>query len=100
MVGSVLNEGLRGLQNSQRELVRAASDVARANIGSDAPAQATDPALATPLAPVEETAQSERSQDISEPLIELRRQELLFTASAEVVSTANEALGSLLDTEA
>lgn len=100
MVSSVLNEGARGLQNSQREITRAANEISRANVRPEATATETERDTATPLAPVEQSAQTESSRDISEPLIELRRQEQLFNASAEVVSTADRALGSLLDTEA
>lgn len=101
MVGSVLSEGARGLQNSQRELTRVASDIARAGVRSDAPeTSVAREDVASPLAPVEEPAQSERQGNLSESLVELRRQELVFNASAEVVSTASEALGSLLDTDA
>ncbi|WP_370979851.1 hypothetical protein [Agaribacterium sp. ZY112] len=102
MVSSVLNEGARGLANSQRELQRAANDIARANVG---PETSTSPETLrdnspTTLAPVEQTAESERRQDINEPLIELRRQELVFNASASVVRTADDTLGTLLDTQA
>lgn len=100
MVNSVLNEGARGLQNSQREITRAASDIARANVRPEAVNPETERDVATPLAPVEEVAQPEREQNIAESLIELRRQEQVFNASAEVVSTADQTLGSLLDTEA
>lgn len=100
MVGSVLNEGVRGLQTSQRDIVRAANEIARANVRPEATSPETERDVSTPLQPVEETAQTERRQDISEPLIELRRQEVLFNASAEVVATADQALGSILDTEA
>jgi flagellar hook-associated protein FlgK len=40
------------------------------------------------------------SQDVIEPLINLRRQEQLFNANAQVVKTADETLGSLLDVKA
>lgn len=100
MVTSVANEGVRGLQNSQREIVRAASEIARANVRPDATNPVSETNTASPLAPVEESAQSEPRRDIAEPLIELRRQEQVFNASAEVTSTENRALGSLLDTSA
>ena len=99
MVNSVINEGARGLQNSQRELLRNANEIARvASPGSESSGTQALANQNSSLAPVTDTAQSERSRDISEPLIELRRQELLFNASAKVVSTGDETLGSLLDT--
>lgn len=95
MVGSVLNEGLRGMQNSQRELQRAATDIARANITERSQEQASDDVASTLPAVEEPKETSQRS--IEESLVELRRQEQLFTANAKVVSVANEALGSLID---
>ena len=100
MVNSVLNEGVRGLQTSQRDLTRAASEISRANVRPDAAEPETERDVSSPLQPVEESAQTEPQQNISEPLIELRRQEVLFNASAEVVSAADRALGSILDTQA
>lgn len=95
MVGSVMNEGLRGMQNSQRELQRAATDIARANITERSQEQASDDVAST-LPAVEEPQQTSQ-RSIEESLVELRRQEQLFTANAKVVSVANQALGSLID---
>lgn len=100
MVSSVLNEGARGVQTSQREMYRAANEISRANVRTDASPTEKAPNEASPIAPVEESKESEGTRDISEPLIELRRQELIFKANAEVISTGNKALGSLLDTQA
>ena len=100
MVNSILNEGVRGLQNSQRDLTRAASDIARAGVNTEANTSEVEANRSTALQPLQETAETERQQNISEPLVELRRQELLFNASAEVVSAADQALGNILDTQA
>jgi hypothetical protein len=99
MVNSVINEGARGLQNSQRELLRNANEIVRAgNTGADDQVVPGDSQAISSIQPVQDPAQSQRSGDISEPLVELKRQELLFNASAKVVSTGDKALGSLLDT--
>lgn len=95
MVGSVLNEGLRGIQTSQRELQRSANEIAGANIREN-PNEQVDRSAETTLPPINET-QETTQRGIGEPLVELRRQEQLFNASAEVVSVANETLGSLID---
>ncbi|WP_096084950.1 hypothetical protein [Agaribacterium haliotis] len=102
MVSSVLNEGARGLANSQRDIQRAANDIARANIRPEAstPPEIQRDNQSTTLAPIEQSEPSERRQDINEPLVELRRQELVFNASAAVVRTADDTLGTLLDTQA
>ncbi len=99
MVNSVINEGARGLQNSQRELLRSANEIVKAGTtGSENAVASDNRAETSTISPLKDVDESNRSGDISEPLTELRRQELLFNASAKVVSTGDEALGSLLDT--
>lgn len=95
MINSVLNEGLRGMQHSQREMHKSAHEIAHANVRQDASVEQNPEDAAIP--PVYEPQKSGSTGDIAEPLIELRRQELLFTASARVVSVADDTLGSLLD---
>ncbi|UTA47539.1 hypothetical protein L1F30_15465 [Simiduia sp. 21SJ11W-1] len=94
---SVLNQGLQGLQKSQQEIQRSANDIAQAGLD-------TQPATAQPASaqPAEAGSQQQvaPSQDVIEPLINLRRQEQLFNANAQVVKTADETLGSLLDVKA
>lgn len=95
MINSVLNEGLRGMQHSQREMLKSAHEIAHANVRQDSAAPQEPEDAAIP--PVNEPQKSGATGDIAEPLIELRRQELIFTASARVVSVADDTLGSLLD---
>ena len=95
MIGSIMNEGLRGMQHSQREMLKSAHEIAHANVREDSAAPQNPADAAIP--PVGEPQKSASTGDIAEPLIELRRQELLFTASARVVSVADDTLGSLLD---
>ena len=95
MINSVLNEGVRGMQQSQREMHKSAHEIAHANVRQDASVAQDLEDSAIP--PVYEPQKSGSTGDIAEPLIELRRQELLFTASARVVSVADDTLGSLLD---
>ena len=96
MINSVLNEGIKGMQGSQREMLKSAQDIASQNIrteGGSNPENGEDQVVP----PVNAAEESGRVGNIAEPLIELRRQELLFTASAKVVSTADDVIGSLLD---
>lgn len=99
MINSVMSQGIAGMQASQREMVKAADQVARAAM----PVEETDA-----VAPVRDAntggidvatvkASAEPTRDVVEPLIEMRRQELLFTASAKTVSIADKTLGSLID---
>lgn len=102
MINSVMSEGLRGMQNSQREMLKSAEDIARANIRQDPATQAIDQApqpTNQPVAPVRRSAETDAGGEIAEPLIEMRREEQLFTASAKLVSIADETLGSLIDVQ-
>ena len=100
MLSSVMNEGVRGLQNSQREMVKSANEIAKTTVAANpAPAvPATSVPGETTLSPVTESLETRPSTNsVSEPLIELRRQEQLFDASAKVISVADQTIGSLLD---
>lgn len=94
---SLLNQGLQGMQKSQQEIQRSANDIARANID---PATQVDSAAAQSGQATNGDQKVEASQDVVEPLINLRRQEQLFNASAQIVKTADQTLGSLLDVKA
>lgn len=100
MINSVLNEGSRALQSSQREFTRVANDLVRNALSDEAVKTETGADSTAVFVPVKEGSESASPGGFSEPLVELKRQELLFNAAAEVVSTADQALGSLLDISA
>jgi flagellar hook-associated protein FlgK len=78
--GSMVNQGLIGMQRSQAEMVRSAEQIASvATAPADAPAG---------------------TQDLVEPLINMRAQQQVFDSSARVVQAADEMLGRLIDTSA
>ncbi len=77
-VNSVLNTGLQGIQSGMEGVQKAASQIVRG--GQDGPAGS--------------------NTDIVEPIIELKLYERSVEASAQVVKTADEVLGTLLDTMA
>ncbi|MFT7491077.1 MAG: hypothetical protein ACI80S_000659 [Pseudohongiellaceae bacterium] len=77
--GSTLQQGLNGLQNSTRATVEAANELVSAG---------------TLLRTTTVTS------DIVEPTIEIVRQQQLFNASAQVVKSADETLGTLVDIRA
>lgn len=79
-IGSLMSTGLQGMQVSQQRLQESATEIAAA--GSK-PAAAVEPA-----------------KDLAEPLVQTKIDRLVFDASAKVVSTADEAVGTLLDTKA
>jgi len=95
-MNSVITEGLRGMQTSHREVNKAAHEIASASV-TENPEAKKNPDTVRPISPVEETQKSDTGGSIEEPLVEMRRQEQLFNASAKIVSIADEALGSLIN---
>jgi hypothetical protein len=82
-IGSVVNQGLIGMQNSQASMARSAQQIAQAGTVQ----QATSPG-ANPV------------NDVVEPLVNLKIQSQVFDSSAKVIKTADEAIGTLLDIKA
>jgi flagellar hook-associated protein FlgK len=78
-VGSVVNQGLIGMQKSQVSMQQSAQQIAQAG-----------------------TTQRDNPQanDVVEPLINLKVQSQLFDSSAKVVKAADETIGTLLDIKA
>lgn len=99
MLNSIMNEGVKGLQSSQKEMLKSATEINKATVvpGSTENSQVLS-IQNTSFPAVNESQQSYKSSDnLSEPLIELRRQEQLFDASAKVISVVDQTVGSLLD---
>lgn len=113
IINSAMNEGLAGLQNSQRRMHQAAEDIVKAGVPTDGGYQdaagsldatasnnglaASDlPATAT-VGAATETEQTRLPKDIVESVIDLKKQELLFDASANIVKVANDTMGQLID---
>ncbi|WP_323813998.1 hypothetical protein [Cellvibrio sp. NN19] len=78
-VGSVVTQGLIGMQKSQSSMLQSAQQIAQAG-----------------------TTQRDNPQanDLAEPLVNLKVQTQLFDSSAKVVKAADEAIGTLLDVKA
>ena len=95
MISSVINEGARGLLNSQREMHKSANEIARANI-RELPAEQVTDSEPSVLPPVAET-QASTQRGIEASQVELKRQEQLFMANAQVVDVGSERLGSLIN---
>lgn len=83
-VGSIVNQGLIGMQKSQVSMHQSAQQIAQ---------------TATTARPTAE-ASSSSSTDLASSLVNLKVQSQLFDSSAKVVKTADEALGTLLDVKA
>lgn len=78
--GSMINQGLIGMQRSQAEILRSAEQIA---------AVVTAPAE-TPLG----------TSGLVEPLLNLKIQQSVFDSSARVVQVADQMLGRLVDIKA
>jgi len=96
MINSVLNEGIKGMQTSSREMQKAAHEIAHFNVREDSPV-GSNTAEDQAILPVERTKEPGNLGNIAEPIVELKRQELMFTASAKIIKVADDTLGSLLD---
>ncbi len=78
--GSVLNEGVNGLRNASSELLNAANTIARSSV-----------------TPENRSAEFVSQQDLAQAVVEQREAQVLFNASAEVVSVADEVSGRIID---
>lgn len=117
-VNSALNEGLAGMQQSQKKMAQAAQDIVNAGLPPDQvgksassgrPAPVSDAGTGAEL-PANQQIQdasnvpaSEKgyaasgSGDVVSSLVETKRQQHIFDASANVVQVASQTLGSLID---
>lgn len=78
-IGSVVTQGLIGMQRSQTEMARSAQQIAEAGT-----TQKDNPA----------------KNDLVEPLVNIKAQSQVFDASAKIVKAADETIGTLLKTRA
>ena len=78
-IGSVVNQRLIGLQSSQASINQSAQQIAQAS-----------------------AAPKEKSEgvDLVEPLVNLKVQSQVFDANAKVIKSADETLGTLINTKA
>ncbi len=94
---SAFNSGINSIQAGQRRADQAASDIA-----SNAVAQQPQPSSAAPANQVNPaTSLAEQTRpDLTESLVALRQAQNEVEAGAQVVKTADEVLGTLIDTTA
>ena len=109
-MNSIIQTGQLGLQQSYQRMNQAAHNIASApsaaesaHLAESAPVNAggsTGAPAAVPNASVQAAEKSQSVQPnatIEESVLELRRQQQVFTASANVVSVGQEMVGTLLD---
>jgi hypothetical protein len=102
---SAFNSGLSALQSGQRQVDQAASAIAGSNLAGDNPATAkvnpASPGVAsTPSSGSSAPNNLETRPTLSESLVALRVGQHEAQAGAKLVQTADEALGTLIDTRA
>jgi len=94
--GNAFSAGLSGIQAGQRRVERAASEIASNTLPTQPPAETP------PAQQVEPSQQSQANTqaDLAESLVGLTQGRNEVQASARVVETADEVLGTLIDTRA
>jgi hypothetical protein len=93
--GSAFNAGLSTIQSGQRRVDQAAAEIASNNVSR--PQSSPEPA-----APTSENRQAEQAEqaDLATSLVALQAGKQEVEAGAKVVKTADEVLGTLIDTRA
>lgn len=110
-MNSIIQAGQFGLQQSYQRINQAAHNIASApTVAESSPvtngaslntseggALAPSTSSKVPLESAEKSQVVQQSSSIEEGVLELRRQQQVFTASARVVSVGQEMVGTLLD---
>ncbi len=90
MINSVLSQGIQGVNRGMQGMARAAERVAKAGL----------PAERTGEVPASAGGAPDVMTDLTTGLVELRLYSVQVEASAKVVKTADQTLGTLLDVKA
>lgn len=94
--GSAFNSGISTIQSGQRRVDQAAADIASNALTQQQP-NSTPPANQVNPAP---SSAEQTRPDLAESLVALRQGQNEAQAGAKVVKTADEVLGTLIDTTA
>lgn len=89
--GNAFSSGLSGIQAGQRRVEQAAGEIASNTLPTQAPARQVEPSP---------QSQASTQADMAESLVGLMQGRNEVQASARVVETADEVLGTLIDTRA
>lgn len=96
---SVLSSGLSSLQSGQRRAEQAASEIARAALPPAQEAAGIN-ASATPPAPSSNPVSAPAAPDLASSLVALNVGKVEAQAGVKLIETADDVLGTLLDTRA
>ncbi len=91
-IQSAFNAGVQGFQTATEEASRAASDIARSTVAS---AEANEQPIESNAST--QTATTNEPNGLTESIVNLRVAEVQAQASAEVIQSADENLGTLID---
>lgn len=102
-IQSAFNAGVQGFQRATEDANRAAADIAQ-NTAVNRAAQQDQQDLQNPqgldtetATPVTATTQNEAPRGLTESIVNLKVAEVQARSSAEVIQTADETVGSLID---
>jgi flagellar hook protein FlgE len=101
-IGSVLHQGLYGMQSSQTAMAESAQTIARGQplAGNVFDAIPSSGSVYTVPSASRALESRPRSQSLEEAMTSLMQQQHVFDASAKVVRSADEAIGHLINTHA
>ncbi|MCU1717770.1 hypothetical protein [Pseudomonas sp. 5P_3.1_Bac2] len=97
---SAFNSGLSALQSGQRQVDQAASAIAASSLSGGNPVTAAAQPATPATASQSSASPSADRPSLSESLLALRVGQHEAQAGAKLVKTADEALGTLIDTRA
>ena len=95
--GNAFNSGISTIQSGQRRVDQAATDIASNAVTPPLQPSSTPPANQVNPAP---SAAEQSRPDLAESLVALRQGQNEAAAGAKLVKTADEVLGTLIDTSA
>jgi len=97
-IGAAMNTGLQGMQRANQQVSEASQEIASAAGRNDV--QQQDNANTNGGQPATETAQSVNAASTTDSLVSLNEGQTNFEANTRTVETADEMLGTLIDTSA
>lgn len=97
MINSVLNTGLQGMQQSQQNIQTAAQEINSAGAALSETAKQSSSDVGQNNS---DSARQVSTQDLIDPIVDLKIEQHVFDASAKIVKTADEMLGTLMDIKA
>ncbi|RUO76006.1 flagellar basal body rod C-terminal domain-containing protein [Idiomarina seosinensis] len=99
-INGAMNAGLQGLQRASQQVSEASAEIANASGRNDVQqqgaAQNSGAVAATETA--SETSQAVTANTSTDSLVSLQQGETSFESSAQTVETADEMLGTMIDT--